>query len=880
MSSDKSKTCDSHCATPTPYEDIKSTTVPSSNVPTDGDVTRLESERKNCLTSGINIYENSYECKLNGGSVRFIQRICVPSACKHVYRNENLDPSTTKPSTEPESSNIINKYQNENIKQSPITADKNNNHDVLMVKDKRQANDKVVMQRETQATIEDILSLGKEPTFFSTRINDSNACDGCQNAGVLQSQLIDNTKPTAKQADHFKTKEYSRLNQQPTANDQGDEHKMAKEKTVSNGCFCGNTDLEQLQLTNNYNKRKSDSKHKNKNVEHPSQIQSVIAADQNNEMIILNEEAVSLKDKAIKQKNEESKKEKNPKKNPTLSTTETCACNSDSQSWNIEQSQLLHNDKAEEHFKIKNKDLNTPPKQSLILTDQNHELLIMKEKKATKGKVIVQKGRKVERGRSPAKGPKTSSVGICEPAQQSHLVDNDISPAKQKDNFKRKDVEHQLPNQHLIAIHDNNEVSKQQKNKSLKAKEKTVSNGCACQTSDSHQPQTLDHDIFPTKLKSNFKDAEDSSQVHSLIAADQNYELLIVKDETVLPKGKAKKPASHFTEICACKDYENSDIDQSPLISNDKPKDYFEIKNKDQQHTLATQFLIATDQNNELLIVKEEKDDKSTQISKKPEIEKDLAEGTTFLTTGTCGSNICNDCQNFVVQYSQLVDKPPEIQKGDFKHEYVEHPLLAGDEKRNEYIEHPLLEADEQRNEYVEHPLLAADGKRKVPTQRDKPQKKKIVGSGCTRSCQSSDSDQMVNSEKLSEKPDTGFKFRNKDIEPPSPKQSLIVTEQSHEKLILSDLEKRPKKKNPKKIKSLTKRPTFSSIGFLLKHLGKFRNPQLTKTEIARYETRKRHWDRPSAGELPKFGFYGTKEKKLFNVSEIYSMLVYKWTAA
>lgn len=829
MPSNKSKASGNQCAAPAPYEDIKSATLPSSNVATDCDATQ------NCFTSGINIYENSYECKLNGGSVRFIQRICVPSAYKHVFQNENLEPSTTKSSTEPESSNVINKYQNENIKQSPTPADKNRNQEVLTVKDKRPANDKVVIQRETQATIQEILSLVKEPTFFSTSMYDTNACDGCQNACVGQSQLIDNDKPPAKQVYDFKTKEHSSLDQQPV--DQGDEHKMAKEKA----------DLEQPQLTNIGNKRKGDSKLKNKNVEHPSQIQSLVATDQNNEMFIVKEEAIPPKDKVVKQKGEESKRNKNSKKKPIVSTLKPCACIGECQCSNIEQSQLVGNDKAEDHFK--NKDLkHTTPKQSLIATDQNNELLIMKEEKDTKGKLIIQKERKAERVKSPAKGPKSSSAGMCAPhvcelcekslAQQSQLVDNDSPPAKQKDDFKRKDSKQPLPTQHPPV------TPKQRKDKPLVAKEKVVSNGCTCQNSDLYQPQMVDPDKVPTKLKSHI---EDPSQNHSLIAADQNYELLIVKDETILPKEKMKKPASPFIEICACKVCKSSDTEQSRLVGNDKPKDNFEIKNKDQKHIAPTPFLIATDQNNELLILKEEKDDKGTVITQDDRLlekEKDPAEGPTFLTTGTCDPNLCSVCENFVVQHSQIEDQPPAIQKGDFKHEYVEHPLLPVDEKR------------------------------KAPTRKDKPRNKKFVSSPCIRSCQNSDSDQVINTDKPPENQDTGFKFKNKDVEHPSPKQSLIVAEQSHEKLILSDLERRQKKKNPKRIKSLTKRPTFSSIGFLLKHLGKFRNPQLTKTEIAKYETRKRQWDRPSAGELPKFGFYGTKEKRLFNVSEIYNMMV------
>lgn len=96
-------------------------------------------------------------------------------------------------------------------------------------------------------------------------------------------------------------------------------------------------------------------------------------------------------------------------------------------------------------------------------------------------------------------------------------------------------------------------------------------------------------------------------------------------------------------------------------------------------------------------------------------------------------------------------------------------------------------------------------------------------------------------------------KFFNKNVEPSSPRQSFEQVE--------------TKNPAPTKEKSLTKRLTLSSIGFLVK---KLKRSKLPSKEILKYRKRKLRFPRISEGEIPPFLFCGSVEKKIYHVSKYF----------
>lgn len=114
------------------------------------------------------------------------------------------------------------------------------------------------------------------------------------------------------------------------------------------------------------------------------------------------------------------------------------------------------------------------------------------------------------------------------------------------------------------------------------------------------------------------------------------------------------------------------------------------------------------------------------------------------------------------------------------------------------------------------------------------------------------DSDQPDYKPKEKQKSEIGFVNPNEEIS--SPKQSFDGGSTSVVE--------------PVKEKSLTKRPTFSSIGLLVNPLRKPKKEKLSAKEASKYKKRKRQFPRVSEGEIPPFLFCGSLEKKIYNVSK------------
>lgn len=117
--------------------------------------------------------------------------------------------------------------------------------------------------------------------------------------------------------------------------------------------------------------------------------------------------------------------------------------------------------------------------------------------------------------------------------------------------------------------------------------------------------------------------------------------------------------------------------------------------------------------------------------------------------------------------------------------------------------------------------------------------------------------------------------FVNESVDLPSPKESLVTFEE------VNPESRKPGKSKLKKLekeRSLSGRLTFSSIGFLVNPLKSLKQDQLTKEEIEKYKKRKGKFDRPSAGGLPTFHYYGALfEKKIFNVNSITKHFCYSY---